>query len=211
MAAGRGDLTALLDRALGAGARVFELAPGLLERVADTVTPQPVLAVVRTPQTSLEEALEGAGFLVVLAGVRDPGNAGAIVRAADAAGADAVVGCEGTADAFNPKTVRASAGSVLHLPVVEAGPAGEVLAELGARGVRRVAAVAHGGRAHTEAALDGPVALVLGNEASGLAGELEAVLDEKVTIELAGRAESLNVALAAAVLCFEVRRRRTLA
>ena len=209
-AAGAPEVAGVLARAHGAGARVFELAPGVLERVADTVTPQPVLAVVRTPEAPAEQLLGTATFVVVLAEVRDPGNTGAIVRAADAAGADAVVCCRGTADPYNPKTVRASAGSVLHVPVVEAGEAPEVLDDLGRRGLRRVAAVAHGGRPHTEADLGSPLALVLGNEASGLADELESRLDETVTIELAGKAESLNVSLAAAVLCFEVRRQRSL-
>lgn len=208
--AGAPEVAAVVGRALGAGARAFELAPGVLERVADTVTPQPVLAVVRTPETRPEEALGRATFVVVLAEVRDPGNTGAIVRAADAAGADAVVCCRGTADPYNPKTVRASAGSVLHLPLIEGGPAPEVLDDLGRRGLRRVAAVAHGGRPHTGADLRPPLAIVLGNEAGGLAGDLAAGLDEAVTIELAGKAESLNVSLAAAVLCFEVRRQRSL-
>lgn len=209
-AAHRGDqrLSPLLERAHVAGGRIFELAPGVLERVAQTVTPQPVLAVVRTPEAGAEQ-LAQATFVVVCADVRDPGNAGAVIRAADAAGADAVVCCRGTADPFNPKTVRSSAGSVLHLPVVVAGPAEEVLEELGRIGLRRVAAVAHGGRSHTEADLRAPLALVLGNEATGLPASLAGKLDEAVTVVTEGRAESLNVSQAAAVLCFEVHRQRS--
>lgn len=211
VAAGAADgaaLAPLLERAIGAGCRVYELAPGVLEKVADTVTPQPVLAVVRTPAAELGSA-SGTSFVVVCADVRDPGNTGAVIRAADAAGADAVVCCEGTADPFNPKTVRASAGSVLHLPVVRGGEPAEVLAELGRRGLRRVAAATRGGTAPEAADLVSPVALVLGNEASGLAPTLETEIDEQVTIPMGGRAESLNVSLAAAVLCFEVRRQRS--
>jgi TrmH family RNA methyltransferase len=203
----RSGLGQLLERAHGGGARLFELAPGVLERVADTVTPQPVLAVVAIPAAGLLD-LGGASFVVVCAEVRDPGNTGAVVRAADAAGADAVVCCRGTADPFNPKTVRASAGSVLHLPVVTAGPAAAVLGHLGEQGLERVAAVAHGGRPHTEADLTVPLALVLGNEAAGLPAQLDDVIDERLTIDMEARAESLNVAAAAAVLCFEVRRQR---
>lgn len=204
----RPGLDELLGRAHGSGARVFELAPGVLERVADTVTPQPVLAVVAAPAAGLGD-LDGATFVVVCAEVRDPGNAGAVIRAADAAGADAVVCCRGTADPFNPKTVRASAGSVLHLPVINAGSAQEVLADLGDRRLRRMAAVAHGGRTHTAVDLAVPLALVLGNEVAGLPPELDDLVEERLTIELSGRAESLNVSAAAAVLCFEVRRQRT--
>ncbi len=203
----RPGLEQVLARAHAAGARLFELAPGVLERVADTVTPQPVLAVVAAPAVTGAE-LAGAGFVVVCAEVRDPGNAGAVIRAADAAGADAVVCCRGTADPFNPKTVRASAGSVFHLPVLSAGPTPEVLSDMGSRGLRRVAAVAHGGRPHTEADLGVPLALVLGNEVAGLPEDVDDLIDEHLTIEMSGRAESLNVAAAAAVLCFEVRRQR---
>lgn len=203
----RPGLERLLERAHGAGARLFELAPGVLERVADTVTPQPVVAIVTAPAASGAE-LADASFVVVCAEVRDPGNAGAVIRAADAAGADAVVCCRGTADPFNPKTVRASAGSVLHLPVLNAGPTAEVLADLGSRQLRRMAAVAHGGTPHTEADLRVPLALVLGNEVAGLPEELDDLIDERLTIEMSGRAESLNVSAAAAVLSFEVRRQR---
>jgi RNA methyltransferase, TrmH family len=205
----RPEVAPLVERAMSAGARLYELGPGVLERVAETATPQPVLAVVRQPDSVSEASLEGATFVVVCVDVRDPGNAGAVIRTADAAGADAVVCCRGTADPFNPKTVRASAGSVLHLPVVSAGPPGEVLEDLSRRGLRRIGALSHGGRSHSELDLRVPLALVLGNEASGLAGDLMAEIDETVTIGLGGRAESLNVASAAAVLCFEVRRQRS--
>lgn len=198
----------LLERAMASGVRVFELAPGVMERVADTVTPQPVLGVVRTPRACLRD-LAGVDFVVVCVEVRDPGNAGAVIRAADAAGARGVVCCAGTVDPFNPKTVRASAGSVLHLPVVSGGDPAEVLDALGSYGLRRVAAVAHGGMAHTEAELSPPIALILGNEASGLGQHLFAHVDATVSVPMSGRAESLNVSMAAAVLCFEVARTRS--
>jgi TrmH family RNA methyltransferase len=147
--------------------------------------------------------------VVVCVDVRDPGNTGAVIRLADAAGADAVVCCDGTADPFNPKTVRASAGSVLHLPIVVGGAPDEVLAVLGARGMQRVAAVVRDGTPYTDLDVSGPLALVLGNEAAGLPDDMAGSIDDAVTVPMAGRAESLNVAMAAAVLCFEVRRRRS--
>jgi TrmH family RNA methyltransferase len=202
------DVAAVLDAARQRGIRVFDLAPGVLERVADTVTPQPVLAVVEMPRATLDE-LAGSTFVVVCVDVRDPGNAGAVIRVAHAAGAQAVVCCEGTVDPFNPKTVRASAGSVLHVPVVVAGDAGEVLDTLGGQGLRRLAAVSRGGTAYTEVDLASPFALVLGNEANGLPPQLEERLDTLVTIPMGGGAESLNVSTAAAVLCFEAARRRS--
>ncbi len=198
----------VVARAQGRGVRIFELAPGVVERVADTVTPQPVLAVVRTPQAGLED-LAGATFVVVCVDVRDPGNAGAVIRSADAAGADAVVCCAGTVDPFNPKTVRASAGSVLHLPVVADPEPADLLEWLGRAGLRRLAAVAHGGTPYTQVDLVAPLALVLGNEAAGLPEGLGDRIDQTLTIPMAGRAESLNVSMAAAVLSFEVRRARS--
>ena len=202
------DIVAVLDAALAQGARVFDLAPGVLERVADTVTPQPVLAGVAMPDATLDD-VAGATFIVVCIDVRDPGNAGAVIRVAHAAGAGAVVCSEGTVDPFNPKTVRASAGSVLHIPVVVAGDAGVVLDTLAGRGLRSLAAVSRGGTAYTEVDLVAPFALVLGNEASGLPSELASRLDAHVTIPMGGGAESLNVSTAAAVLCFEAARRRS--
>ncbi len=208
--AGRPELAGVLQAVHDRGGRVFELAPGVLERVADTVTPQPVLAVVAMPEQSPPlHALAGASFVVVCADVRDPGNTGAVIRAADAAGADAVVCCQGTADPFNPKTVRASAGSVLHLPVLLCGPPAAVMEDLGVLGLRRLAALAHGGTPYTAVDMRAPVALVVGNEASGLPPELGDCVDERVSIPMGGEAESLNVSLAAAVLCFEVRRQRS--
>ena len=201
-------VTELCHRALDAGARVFDLGPGVLERVADTVTPQPVLAVVHMPQATLL-SLAAPSFVVVCIDVRDPGNTGAVIRAADGAGADAVVCCDGTADAFNPKTVRASAGSVLHLPVVQGCSGEEALRALASMGLRRLAAVAHGGRSPVETDLAVPLALVLGNEAHGMPPSLGELIDGTLTISLDERAESLNVSLAAAVLCFEVRRQRS--
>jgi TrmH family RNA methyltransferase len=202
------SLSPVLDDASGRGTRIFELAPGVLGRVADTVTPQPVLAVVGMPVVTLDE-LGPATFVVVCVDVRDPGNAGAVIRVADAAGADAVVCCEGTVDPFNPKTVRASAGSVLHVPLVVGAEAPRVLDARGQWGLRRVAAATRGGTRYTEVDPAAPLALVFGNEASGLPSLLEERLDARVTIPMLGGAESLNVSTAAAVLCFDVARRRS--
>lgn len=202
------EMASLLDAALQQGARVFDLAPGVLERVADTVTPQPVLAVVGMPTATLED-LADTTFVVVCVDVRDPGNAGAVIRVAHAAGAGAVVCSEGTVDPFNPKTVRASAGSVFHIPIVMAGDAGDALDALRGHGLRCLAAVSRGGTPYTDVDLSTPLALVLGNEASGLPPLLEERLDGRLTIPMGGGAESLNVSTAAAVLCFEAARRRS--
>ena len=198
----------LLDRAAAAGARVHELAPGVLERVAGTVTPQPVIATV--PYLDVElDALRSADLVVVCVDVRDPGNAGTVLRSAEAAGAGGVIFCSGCVDVYNPKAVRASAGSLFHVPVVSGGDAVDVLGRVGGWGLRRLGAVAGRGSDYTAADLVGPTALVLGNEASGLPPSVAAGgLDGEITIPMSGRAESLNVGMAAAVLCFEAARQR---
>lgn len=197
-----------VERAIDAGARAFELAPGVLERVACTVTPQPVLAVVRTPEATMDD-LADAQVVIVCVDVRDPGNAGALIRSADASGAGGVVCCGGTVDPFNPKTVRASAGSVLHVPVVTGVDASEALCWLGSRGFTLRGAVAKGGTSYTEVDWSRRSAVVLGNEATGLGASLRQKLDELVTVPMSGSAESLNVAIAGAVICFEALKQRS--
>jgi TrmH family RNA methyltransferase len=142
------------------------------------------------------------GFVVVAAGLGDPGNMGTILRSAEAAGAAAVVVTEGSVDVFNSKVVRASAGALFHVPLVVDVPLG-LLSDLG---VPLLGAVAAGGVPYDEAPLERPCAVVLGNEAHGLPAGLD--LDGLVSIPHAGRVESLNVAMAATVLCFEAARRR---
>jgi RNA methyltransferase, TrmH family len=212
-AGGRDRLTHLLDRCLAGGARVFELAPGVIARVADTVTPQPVMAVVETPSFELPDL--GAvrpQLTVVCVDVRDPGNAGTVVRSAWAAGADAVVFCEGAVDPWNPKAVRSSAGAVLHIPIVSAGPPAGALQMIGEWGLRRLGAVREGGVDYAALDLTVASALVLGNEAAGLPLELvDKEIDRWVSIPMPGGAESLNVGMAAAVLCFEAARQRRFA
>jgi len=198
----------LLARAEAAGARLVELAPGVLERVASTVHPQSVMAVVADLAVELD-ALRQTGLTVVCVDVGDPGNAGTVLRSAEAAGADAVVFCGHSVDVYNPKTVRASAGALFHVPVVvDEGDSSSVLTRLGERGLCRLGAVVGAGRDYTTVDLTVPVALVLGNEAAGLPAALDAVLDDRVTIPMVGRSESLNVGMAAAVLCFEAARQR---
>ena len=199
----------LLDRAAAAGAQVHTLAAGVIERVSDTVTPQPVIATVPFVDVPLD-ALRTADLVVVCVDVRDPGNAGTVLRSAEAAGAGGVVFCDGSVDVANPKTVRASAGALFHVPVVSGGDPVDVLRRLGDWGLRRHGATAAGGDDYTTTDLVGPTALVLGNEGSGLPADLSAagVLDGEISIPMTGRAESLNVGMAAAVLCFEAARQR---
>ncbi|HUR78208.1 MAG TPA: RNA methyltransferase [Acidimicrobiales bacterium] len=194
----------LVRSALDAGAAVFALAPGVMESVADTVTPQPVCAVVPFLDASLQAFALG-GVVVVGVDIRDPGNAGTLVRSAAAAGARGVVLCAGCVDLYNPKTVRATAGALFSLPVVTSVPVDAALRSLGAAGRRRLAAVARNGDDYATVDLTAPVALVVGNEAHGLPGTMDEI-DGRITIPMPGSTESLNVGVATAVLCFEAAR-----
>ncbi|HWE55499.1 MAG TPA: RNA methyltransferase [Acidimicrobiales bacterium] len=197
----------LADQAAATGARLHTVEPGVLARVGDAVTPQPVAAIVDMVHVPFG-ALDLSGLTVVLAGLQDPGNAGTIVRSATAAGCVAVVFSEGAVDIYNPKTVRATAGALFHVPLAVVPDVTTVLDHLAASGIPRIASVARGGGAHDERDWTGPAALVLGSEAHGLGAELHDRVDGFVTIPMHDAAESLNVAMAATVLCFEAARQR---
>jgi RNA methyltransferase, TrmH family len=175
---------------------VHELAPNVLERVASTDSPQPVLGVVAMRAAAIPA---DATFVVVADRLTDPGNAGTIIRSAEAAGAAAVVLTPGSVDPYNPKVVRASAGSLFRVPVVEAE-----LADLAS--FRRLGTSSHRGDLYTDPVYHGRIAVVVGNESHGL--DDDAPVDQWITIPHAGRAESLNVAMAATVIAFEVARQR---
>jgi len=174
------------------------LAQGVMERVASTESPQPLLALVERRVMALPPT---SGWVVVADRIADPGNLGTIIRSAEAAGASAVVLPRGTVDAFNPKVVRASAGAIFHVGIVE----DIELSDVKKHGFRLVGTTSHGGPSTTEyrrADLSGPVAVVLGNEAHGL--DADAPIDQWLTITHFGRSESLNVAMAGTLVCFAV-------
>lgn len=197
----------LVARLEAAGVAVADLREGALERVATTRTPQPVLAVATARGVDLAD-LPVDGLVVVLDGVADPGNLGTILRSAEAAGAAGVVVAGQAVDVRNPKVVRASAGAVFGLPFSEQPDAVATLEALAARGVRCLAAVAAGGPPPDAVDLTGEVAVVLGNEARGVGATVRRRCAGTVTIPMSGAAESLNVAMAATVLCFEAARQR---
>jgi TrmH family RNA methyltransferase len=198
----------LVNLARQRGAQVTLVAEPVLAGMAATTTPQGLVAVVPSVRRPLEALPPSPRLVCVLAEVRDPGNAGTVLRAADAFGADAVVTTAGSVDLESPKAVRAAAGSLFHLPVVAGVPWPALAAGLRDRGLRLVGADPHAAATLDQAPLDGLVALVLGNEAHGLPAEVERDLDLVVRVPLAGRAESLNLAAAAAVLLYETSRRQ---
>ncbi len=197
----------LLERIEARGIPVHELREGVLEKVGSTRTPQPVLAVAPMRPGALA-ALPPTGDVLVAVGVADPGNLGTMIRSAEAAGVAGVVVADDSVDPYNPKVVRASAGAVLGVPIVEAADAAGAVDELRASGRRSVGTAARDGS--TVEALDpaASYALVVGNEARGLDDALAARLDAVVTVPMHGAAESLNVAMAATVVLFDLDRRR---
>lgn len=197
----------LEQAARSAGVPVHAAAPQVLTAMAQTVTPQGVLGIAQMVQLPLEAALGQAPRLVaVLEAAADPGNAGTVVRTADAAGADVVVLTQGSVDPHNGKCVRATAGSLFHLPVVSDVPTGQAVAAARERGLQVLATTA-GGEHDLDDLLDAgrlaaPTAWLFGSEAAGLSAGALALADCTVRVPLHGRAESLNVAATAAVCLY---------
>ena len=197
----------LLASAVAAGVPVASVADAQLATLADTVTPQGVLAVCRTVDVSLQEALAGQPRLVVVCDqVRDPGNLGTVIRCADAFGADAVLVTRDSVDLWNAKTVRASTGSVFHLPVAVEVDLADVVTRARERGMAVYGADGGGASTVDDLALTGqltrPVLWVMGNEAWGLPSEHVDLVDALVALPMYGQAESLNLSTAAAVFLY---------
>ncbi|RLL65885.1 RNA methyltransferase [Streptomyces sp. Z26] len=197
----------VVEAAHACGARVHLASDGTVEELSQTVTPQGLVGVCRFLDRPFADVLAARPALVaVLAHVRDPGNAGTVLRCADAAGADAVVLTDASVDVYNPKCVRASAGSLFHLPVAVGVPVEDAVAGLRGAGARVLAADG-AGEHDLDAELDadrlaGPTAWVFGNEAWGLPAETRALTDAAVRVPIHGLAESLNLATAAAVCLY---------
>jgi TrmH family RNA methyltransferase len=227
----RGRHADLVTAAEGAGVPVHVVSGEVMGDLAQTVTPQGLLAVcgfVDVPLADVVSELKGASIapgserenserenrvrqpapilVALLANVRDPGNAGTVLRTADAAGAQAVVFADASVDPYNGKCVRASAGSLFHLPVVAGVRLEEAVAAMREAGLRVLAADGRSGRAlddpEVQARLDEPTAWMFGNEAWGLPPDLVALADEPVAVPIYGQAESLNLAAAAAVCLY---------
>jgi TrmH family RNA methyltransferase len=197
----------IVGAARDAGARLHLAAEQVIADISTTVTPQGLVGVCRFLDTPFDDILAARPKLVaVLAHVRDPGNAGTVLRCADAAGAEAVVLTDASVDLYNPKAVRASVGSLFHLPVAVGVPVERAVAGLKDTGVRVLAADG-AGECDLDAELDrgtmgGPTAWVFGNEAWGLPEETRALADAVVRVPIHGTAESLNLATAAAVCLY---------
>lgn len=192
------------------GLAAVELEPELvkdavLEAMADTVTPQGIVAVARQFPVTIKDLLSrGARLVAVLEEVRDPGNAGTIIRAADAAGADGVILTGKSVDAYNPKVVRSTTGSIFHLPIAQGGTLEHALDLVRGAGMRVLAADISGEELPTlREELPRPTAWLFGNEAHGLDAAQLALADRAVKVPIYGHAESMNLATAASVCLYQ--------
>ena len=197
----------LVDAAVAAGVPVHEVSSEVMADLAQTVTPQGLLAVCPFIDVPLDILMSAEPRLVVvLANVRDPGNAGTILRTADAAGAGGVIFAAASVDPYNSKCVRSSAGSLFHLPLVTGISVSDAVSALRDAGLAVLAADGSAtvglDRLDADGRLSDPTAWLFGNEAWGLPGDLVALADEAVAVPIYGQAESLNLAAAAAVCLY---------
>jgi TrmH family RNA methyltransferase len=199
----RGSPDHLVEAARQAGVETIHVSEEVMSKLTSTVTPQGFVAAVRFVNVGLEGLPAEPACVAILHSVRDPGNAGTVMRSADAAGADAVVFSATSVDVYNPKTVRASAGSLFHLPVARVPDTAQALEALRSRGCRVYAMDAGGESDLYELDLTRPTTFLFGNEAWGLPPEIASLADATVRVPIRGRAESLNLAAAATVCLFE--------
>ncbi|WP_193750692.1 TrmH family RNA methyltransferase [Leucobacter chromiiresistens] len=196
-----------VDRlASDAGVRLERATDDVIAAMSETVSPQGVVAVARSWKGSAAEAAAGARLVAILHEIRDPGNAGTVLRAADAAGADAVIFAGESIDPFHPKVVRSTTGSLFHLPVAVAPTLRDAVDAVRDAGLTAFAADVRGSdvlEARAAGELDGAVAWIFGNEARGLSEAERALADRSVRLPIYGAAESLNLATAASVLLYE--------
>lgn len=198
----------VLEAARDADVPAVALAAGVLGRVTDAQHPQPVVATAVPPVAPMEAIVE-SGFLLVLSDVADPGNLGTAIRSADAAGVAGVVVCGRAVDVCNPKTLRATAGSAFHVPIVVFDTTARAIDAVRASRRTVLGAVVRDAPALWTSTLDARCAVVVGAESTGLdVADLER-LDGTVRIPMVGAAESLNAGVAASIICFESLRQRT--
>lgn len=201
-----GAPTDVVDAARAAGVTVRHVEAGSLAKVTSPVTPQPLAALAGLPPAPPSSVLRE--LVLVLVGVADPGNAGTLLRVAEASGASAVVSCADAVDLWNPKCVRASAGALFRVPVLVAGDAADAVARLRHAGMTVLAATLDDATSLDDVDLTGSVAVLLGNEAHGLPAAVLAAADVALRIPMSGRVESLNVAMTGTVVAFEAARQR---
>ena len=185
------------------------VSPEVMQTMAETMTPQGILALVRMPKYTLSAMLEQEeALLVLLEELRDPGNLGTIMRTAEGAGAAGIILSRGSVDMYNPKVIRSTMGAIFRMPFVYVEDFCETLSELQKQGVTLYAAHLHGKNFYEVESYAGKTGLLIGNEANGLTAEASAYADKLIKIPMEGKVESLNAAVATAILLYEVYRKK---
>ncbi|MBT9538189.1 MAG: RNA methyltransferase [Nitrospirae bacterium] len=187
---------------------IFQVTEQIMHKLADTETPQGIIAIASYDTKSLEEIkFKSTPLIVAIDGVQEPGNLGTIIRTSDAAGADAVVILKGTCDVFMQKTIRATAGSIFNIPIIYSST-DKFIDWLKSNGVMLLATALGSDKSIFDAGLKKPIAFVFGNEAHGVSNEIKRKADLILKIPIYGKAESLNVSASAAVCLYEAVRQR---
>lgn len=197
----------LLEQAAFMQLKLTCVSEAVMKKIADTETPQGIIAVCRMQEQPLEQLLASGKLLLVLDRVGDPGNIGTMLRTADAAGVGGIILLKGTADIYAPKTVRSSMGSLFHVPVLSGVAEQEFIDNAKKAGYQLLVTALDGADNLYQADLKGRLAFVMGNEAGGVSASLLKQADKRVFIPMRGKAESLNVAMAAGIVMFEAMRR----
>jgi TrmH family RNA methyltransferase len=199
----------ILKLAESGSVEVLWISERLMDTISESKTPQPVMAVVKMTEHSEDELLTHASKLIVIAHqLQDPGNLGTIIRTAEAVGAAGVAITTNTVDPYNAKSVRASMGSILRLPIVPIGDGATFMKVCKQKGFQTAATVLTGDKTHFDIDLTKPTVVVLGQEGAGLPQDIMADIDLRVRIPMAETIDSLNVAVAAAVILYEAMRQR---
>jgi TrmH family RNA methyltransferase len=209
---GFGERSVELERRLReAGATIRRVRPDVMAQLSELETSPGVLAIAERPEPRPEDIFGTPALVVVACGIQDPGNLGALLRNAEAAGAGGALLGPGCADPLSWKAIRGSMGSALRLPAIRYREYGGLLSELSRRGVRIVAADPGGDAGYDSIDYREPTGFVVGGESRGLPPEVRDAVDQLVAIPMEGRVESLNVAVASGILLFEAARQRRLA
>ena len=202
------DVRTLVDALAGDGVEVITVSASVMDAASPVKTPSGIVALAERPAMDIDRLYAGAAFVLIAIDVQDPGNLGAIVRVAEAAGATGFVAAGGSANPFGWKALRGSMGSALRLPIASEIAADEAVAEARRRGCRVIAAVPRAGQPLFDADLTGPIAVLIGGEGQGLSTAITDAADERITIPMQSPVESLNAAVTAALIVYEARRQR---
>lgn len=199
----------LLNKILSSGIPCEEASEFVIKHLSSVETPQGIIASAFPNISDLGDLFEAENPLIIVAcGIQDPGNLGTIIRTADAAGCSGFILAQGSVDPYNEKVIRASSGSIFHLNIVRMDDIIDIISSLKRRGVKVISSFIEGSKSYFDAEYSGPTAILIGNEGQGLPENVGRLSDEVVSIPMAGKAESLNAAISAAVILYEALRQR---